>query len=195
MCTWYELTHWGRDKMATVSQTTLSNAIFLNENVRISIEISLKFVPEGPINNISALVQIMAWRRWGNKPLSKPMMIRLPTHICVTRSQWFTFCCEHTKQKQHKEIFVASVSRLFLYPRVFTKHRKTCAITLHRYISISICHSLCSMKYPVLLAIIIRCISFRKLSSEQYVVPLIVLFWFINIPTTKGQYQTDMIHL
>ena len=32
--------------------------IFLNENVRISIESSLKFVPKGPINNIPALVQI-----------------------------------------------------------------------------------------------------------------------------------------
>ena len=34
--------------------------IFLNENVRISIEISLEFVPRGQINNIPALVQIMA---------------------------------------------------------------------------------------------------------------------------------------
>ena len=42
--------------------------IFLNENVRISIMISLKFVPKGPINNIPALVQIMAWRRSGDKP-------------------------------------------------------------------------------------------------------------------------------
>ena len=32
--------------------------IFLNENVWISIQISLKFVPEGPVNNIPALVQI-----------------------------------------------------------------------------------------------------------------------------------------
>ena len=48
--------------------------IFLNENVRISIKISLKFVPKGPINNIPALVQIMAWRRSGDKPLSEPMM-------------------------------------------------------------------------------------------------------------------------
>ena len=62
--------------------------IFLNENVRISIKISLKFVAEGPINNIQALVQIMAWRRPGDKPLSEPMMVRLPTHICVTRPQW-----------------------------------------------------------------------------------------------------------
>ena len=37
--------------------------IFLNENVRISIKISLKFVPKGPINNNPSLVQIMAWRR------------------------------------------------------------------------------------------------------------------------------------
>ena len=48
--------------------------IFLNENVRISIKIPLKFVPDGPINNIPALVQIMAWRRTGDKPLSEPMM-------------------------------------------------------------------------------------------------------------------------
>ena len=62
--------------------------IFLNENVWISIKISLRFVPKGPIDNIPALVQIMAWRRPGNKPLSEPMMVRLLTHICVTRPQW-----------------------------------------------------------------------------------------------------------
>ena len=48
--------------------------IFLNENVWISINISLKFVPKGLINNIPALVQIMAWRRTGVKPLSEPMV-------------------------------------------------------------------------------------------------------------------------
>ena len=62
--------------------------IFLNEHVRISIEISMKFVPRGLINNIRALVQIMAWRRPGNKPLSEPMIVRLPTHTCVARPQW-----------------------------------------------------------------------------------------------------------
>ena len=39
--------------------------IFLNENVRILIKISMKFFPKGPINNNPALVQIMAWRRSG----------------------------------------------------------------------------------------------------------------------------------
>ena len=62
--------------------------IFLNENVWIPIKISLKFIPQGPINNIPALVQIMTWRRPGDEPLSGPMMVRLPTHICVTRPQW-----------------------------------------------------------------------------------------------------------
>ena len=62
--------------------------IFLNKNVRILIKISLKFVPKGPINKISALVQIMAWCRPGDKPLSEPMMVYLPTHICISRPQW-----------------------------------------------------------------------------------------------------------
>ena len=57
-------------------------------NVPVSINISLTFVPKGQINNIPALVQIMAWRRPGDKPLSEPMMYSLLTHICVTRPQW-----------------------------------------------------------------------------------------------------------
>ena len=67
--------------------------IFLNENVWIPVEISLKFVPKRPIDNIPALVYIMAWRRPGDKPLSEPMMVRLPTHICVARSQWDIYHC------------------------------------------------------------------------------------------------------
>ena len=62
--------------------------IFLNENVCIPIGISLKFVPKVPMNNIPSLVQIMAWRRPGNKTLSEAMMVRLPTHICITLPQW-----------------------------------------------------------------------------------------------------------
>ena len=62
--------------------------IFLNENIGISIKISLKFVPKGPINNIPALVQVMAWRRPGHKPLTEPMVVRSLMHICVTQPQW-----------------------------------------------------------------------------------------------------------
>ena len=62
--------------------------IFLNENARIALKISLKFVPKVRINNIPSLVQIMAWRRPGDRPLSEPMMVSLLMHICVTRPQW-----------------------------------------------------------------------------------------------------------
>ena len=42
-----------------------------------------------PYNSIgSSMVQIMAWRPPGNKPLSEPMMVRLPMHVCVSRPQW-----------------------------------------------------------------------------------------------------------
>ena len=61
--------------------------IFLNENEWILPRISLKFVPKIRINNIPALIQIMGWRRPGDKPLSEPMMVSLLTHICVTRPQ------------------------------------------------------------------------------------------------------------
>ena len=62
--------------------------ILLHENAWIQNRISLKFVPKGPINNILWLVQIMAWRRRGDKLLSEPMMVSSLTHICVTRPQW-----------------------------------------------------------------------------------------------------------
>ena len=65
--------------------------IFLNENASIAIKVSLKFIPRGPNNNIAALVQVMDWRRPGDKPLSEPMMVSLPTPICVTRPQWVKY--------------------------------------------------------------------------------------------------------
>ena len=49
--------------------------IFVNENVSITIKISLKFIPTGPMNNYPSLVQKMAWRWPGDKPLlSEPTM-------------------------------------------------------------------------------------------------------------------------
>ena len=62
--------------------------IYLNENVWISLNISLKFDPKVRINNIPALVQIMVGRHPGAKPLSEPMMASLLMHICVTRHRW-----------------------------------------------------------------------------------------------------------
>ena len=62
--------------------------IFFNENVCISIKISLSSLPKGSVNNIPVLVQIMAWHQSDDKSLSESMLVSLLMHICVTRSQW-----------------------------------------------------------------------------------------------------------
>ena len=68
------MAHRGRNKMAAIFPDDIFKCILLNGNVWILIKISLKFVPEGPINNIPALILIMAWCQSGNKPLSESMM-------------------------------------------------------------------------------------------------------------------------
>ena len=50
--------------------------IFVNDKFCILIEISLKFVPYGLVDNSQALVQIMAWRRIGDKPFSEPILAK-----------------------------------------------------------------------------------------------------------------------
>ena len=61
--------------MAANFQTIdILKCLLLNENTWIPINISLGFVPRGPINNIPAVVQMMAWRRTGDKALSEAMM-------------------------------------------------------------------------------------------------------------------------
>ena len=60
--------------MAANSADDNFGCIFLNENDRIPIPTSLKFVPKSPIDNESTLVQVMAWRRTGDKPLLETML-------------------------------------------------------------------------------------------------------------------------
>ena len=81
--------------------------IFLNENVRISLKISLKFVPKVGINSIPALVPIMARRRPGDKPLSEAMMDCLLTHICVTRPQWVNDKRVHLTPNNNHKLYVS----------------------------------------------------------------------------------------
>ena len=88
------LTHWGRDKMAAIFQTTFSSGFSWMK--MYEFRLTFKFVPWGPINNIPTLVQVMAWRRSGDKPLSESMIVRLPTHLCVTRPQFY-----HKNRKIH----------------------------------------------------------------------------------------------
>ena len=49
--------------MAAISQTMFSNEVSWIKIFLFLIRISLKFVPKGPVDNESALVQVMAWRR------------------------------------------------------------------------------------------------------------------------------------
>ena len=60
--------------MAAILVDDIFKCIFLSENDRISIKISLKFVPRSPIDIKPALIKVMAWRRIGDKPLPEPMM-------------------------------------------------------------------------------------------------------------------------
>ena len=80
----------------------------LNENVLISIKVSLKFNPNGPINNVPTLVQLMAWRRPGDKPFSEPMMVCLLTHICVTRPQWVNYAKRNPCFSHRQMIYIYS---------------------------------------------------------------------------------------
>ena len=51
--------------------------IFLNENDRVPIQISLKFVPKSPVDNKPVLAWVMAWHPTGDKPLPEPMLTSL----------------------------------------------------------------------------------------------------------------------
>ena len=71
------LTHLPLDKMTANMSDDIFKCIFMNEKLCISIRISLKFVPRGPIDNRPALVQEMAWHRIRDKPLPEAMMNQL----------------------------------------------------------------------------------------------------------------------
>ena len=72
--------------MTTNVFTTFFKSIFLNENCCFAIHISLKCIPQGPTDNKSALVQIMASHRTGDKPLTKPMTAYLSDSYIVSLS-------------------------------------------------------------------------------------------------------------
>ena len=117
---------------------------FLNENVWIPIKISLKLVPKGPINNIPALVQIMAWRRPGDKPLSEQMMIILLAHICVTRPQWVKATWIAHERKYTCKIFmnffyICFYLYIYIYIYIYThKHIFWQHLLIHKYLIFSI---------------------------------------------------------
>ena len=67
------LTYLPLDNMAAVSLIIFSDAFSWMINLYFDW-ISPKFIPKGPIDNNLKLVQIMAWRQLGDKPLSEPTL-------------------------------------------------------------------------------------------------------------------------
>ena len=93
--------------------------IFLNENVWISIEISLKFAPRDPIDNTSALVQVMAWHLTGDKPLPEPMPIQFTDHICGTRGRWVELRVCVSDRKLQGSIFYETPLKIVVLCNIF----------------------------------------------------------------------------
>ena len=72
----------GKTKWLSFSDDTFKY-IYLTQITRVFIKILPNFVPKGPIENMSLLVQVMAWHRKGGKsPLPEPMMIHFKD-VCV----------------------------------------------------------------------------------------------------------------
>ena len=71
--------------MAAISQTDILWGNLMKEKFCILIRIPLKFVPKGPTDNKSVLVQVVAWRQTGNKPLSEPMLTQFTNALI-----WFS---------------------------------------------------------------------------------------------------------
>ena len=83
------LTHWVREKNGPHFANEIFKLNFLYEGCGTLTQISMKFVPMGPVDNILALVQKMAWRRIG-----APIYIRtnyglVYGHFCVTKRCFF----------------------------------------------------------------------------------------------------------
>ena len=54
---------------------------FIEWKFGILIQISMKIVANSPIDNMSALVKVMAWYLFGSMPLPEPMLTEIPNTI------------------------------------------------------------------------------------------------------------------
>ena len=112
------LTHWGRD------QTTFSSAFHWMKTFEY-LKVSLKYVPQGLFDNMSALVQIMAWCRTGNKPLSEPLL------VCCTdlyASLGLNELSQHILNTEHATVygfllFLCLSANTLAFSKLFTMNR------------------------------------------------------------------------
>ena len=64
------------------------NYISFNENVWISIKMSLKFIPKGQVDNKSVLFQVMAWCHHATSHYLNQCWPSSLTHICDSPGRW-----------------------------------------------------------------------------------------------------------
>ena len=58
-----------------MTATLPTTFLYAFEKFQICIQISLEYVPKGPINNKSSFVQILAWHQSDHKQLTKQMIV------------------------------------------------------------------------------------------------------------------------
>ena len=88
--------------MATLWQTAFSSAfrrVWFVGNFHISYDISFQSASKVPNDNMSALAQMIAWHRTGDKPLAVPMMTLFTDAFMRHRPQWandmlIAFACD-----------------------------------------------------------------------------------------------------
>ena len=106
---------------------------FLNENVWMSLKIFLMFVPQVRTNNIPTLVQIMAWHQPGDKPLPKPMVVRLLMQICVTWPQWVKHWWHNNNKTKHKKAMNMIYRTYYLSHINIWNWQRLCYLHIHQH--------------------------------------------------------------
>ena len=101
--------------MVVISQTTTSNTFSWMKIFKFRINVT-EVWSQGSINNIPALVQIMAWRRQGEKPLSEPVIVWLLAHLCIARPQWVKWCI-YASLGFHELTYLPLVPYIYIYMR------------------------------------------------------------------------------
>ena len=96
------LTHRGRDKMDAISPMTFSSAFSWMKMFEFRLKFHWSFFPKGPINNIPALVPIMAWRIYASLGLNelifqttiphKPRQVRWGELHASVGTEWSPAC-------------------------------------------------------------------------------------------------------
>ena len=103
-----------RGQIAAISQTTCSNAFLWMKKKCILIQISLKILLKGPIDNKSAWVQAIYWRQKGDKPLPESNADPVPWRIYATRGGYALIDCFYDLRSAVSTATYMSLMRLHL---------------------------------------------------------------------------------